>query len=216
MTRFRVDAKDKMRSVQFFRAESRAYHRRAERGVLRYLRARERRVVTDLARFDACRGHVIDVGCGSGVYAVAAKAAGLRVTAVDVSPWAVENVRTKVDVAFVADIETLASVETGGLGRYEIVVCSGVLDYVSEPARAVRNLCALVGPSGRLVILVPRVGLGGSVHALIARRTSGLRVNLFTVGWLANEARRWGLELAQARRPLPHNLVAMFRRTTRP
>ncbi len=151
------------------------------------------------------------MGCGTGVYALAAKAAGLSVTAVDVSPWAVDNVKDKVDVAFVADVERL---EWGG--RYDIVLCSGVLDYVSQPAVAVRNLCRLVSPAGRLVVLVPRAGVGGSVHALIASRTSGLRVNLFTVTWLAREAKRWGLELVQARRPLPHNLIAVFRSTPAP
>jgi 2-polyprenyl-3-methyl-5-hydroxy-6-metoxy-1,4-benzoquinol methylase len=148
---------------------------------------------------------------GRQAVALAAEAAGLSVTVVDVSPWAVDNVKNKVDVAFVADVERLDWV-----GRYDIVLCSGVLDYVSRPAVAVRNLCRLVSPAGRLVVLVPRVGVGGSVHALIVRRASGLRVNLFTATWLAREAKRWGLELIQARRPLPHNLVALFQRATVP
>lgn len=41
------------------------------------------------------------------IAALAAKAAGLRVTAVDVSIWAVEGIRSKVDAAFVADVEHL-------------------------------------------------------------------------------------------------------------
>jgi hypothetical protein len=97
-------------------------------------------------------------------------------------------------------------------GGHEIVVCAGVLDYVSDPSVAFKNLCRLVGSAGRLVILVPRVGIWGSLHALIARLSSGLRVNLFDGVWLAREARRWGLELVQTRHPLPHNLVALFQR----
>jgi SAM-dependent methyltransferase len=211
VTRFRVGPSEKQRSLRFFGAESRKYHRRAEHRWLRPLRARERRAVVDLARFDACSGPVIDVGCGTGVHALAAKAAGLRVTAVDVSIWAVEGVKGKVDAAFVADIEHL-----NASTAYEVVLCLGVLDYVQEPATAFRNLCNLVGPAGRLVIEVPCVGIGGSIHALIAFRSSGLHVNLFTVSWLTCEARRWGLELVHTRRPLPHNLVAAFRRPARP
>jgi 2-polyprenyl-3-methyl-5-hydroxy-6-metoxy-1,4-benzoquinol methylase len=211
VTRFRVGPTDKQLSLHFFSSESRGYHRRAERGWLQPLRARERRAVADLARFDDCSGSVIDVGCGTGVHALAAKAAGLRVTAVDVSIWAVEGIRGKVDAAFVADIEHL-----NASGAYEVVLCLGVLDYVAEPASAFRNLCALVGLAGRLVVQVPRVGIGGSLHALIAKRSSGLDVNLFTVAWLAREARRWGLELMHTRRPLPHNLVAVFRRPVEP
>jgi 2-polyprenyl-3-methyl-5-hydroxy-6-metoxy-1,4-benzoquinol methylase len=207
MTRFQVGADDKAHSVRYFQSSSQTYHRQAERGSLRHLRARERQAVFDLARFDQCSGRMIDVGCGMGVYALAAKAVGLSVTAIDVSPWAIDNVRGKVDVALVGDVECLDVA-----GEYEIVVCAGVLDYVSDPALGVRNLCRLVSAAGRLIILVPRVGIGGSLHALIAKFSSGLRVNLFDHVWLAREARRWGLELIRTRRPLPHNLVALFQR----
>ena len=44
------------------------------------------KAVFDLARFNQCSGPMIDVGCGTGVYALAAKAVGLSVTAIDVSP----------------------------------------------------------------------------------------------------------------------------------
>lgn len=209
VTQFEVGAAEKLRSVQYFRSQSQAYHRVRERHVLKYLRAREREAVFDLARFDACSGAMIEVGCGIGQYALAAKAAGLHVTAVDVSPWAIDNLKGKVDVAVVGDVESLEL-----HGGYDIVVCSGVLDYVSNPAIAFRNLCHLVGPGGRLVIQVPRAGIGGSLHAFISRHSLGLRINLFTVAWFAGEANRWGCSLARVRRPLPHNLVALFRRPT--
>ena len=211
MTRFQVGAQDKAQSVHYFQSSSQTYHGQVERGRLKHLRARERQAVFDLARFHQCSGRMIDIGCGTGVYALAAKAVGLSVTAIDVSPWAIDQLRGKVDVALVGDVECLEVA-----GRYEIVICAGVLDYVSDPAVAFKNLCRLVGPAGRLVILVPRVGIGGSVHALIAKLSFGLRVNLFDRVWLAREARRWGLELVQTRRPLPHNLVALFAPNNRP
>lgn len=207
MTRFQVGAEDKALSVHYFQSSSQTYHRQAEMSSLKHLRARERQAVFDLARFNQCSGRMIDVGCGTGVYALAAKAVGLSVTAIDISPWAIDKLRGKVDVAFLGDVECLAMA-----GGYEIVVCAGVLDYVSDPTVAFKNLCRLVGSAGSLVILVPRVGIGGSLHALIEKSTFGLRVNLFDCVWLAREARRWGLELVQTQRPLPHNLVALFQR----
>ncbi len=211
MARFQVGAQDKAHSVHYFETSSQAYHGQLERDRLKPLRARERQAVFDLARLCQCSGRMIDIGCGTGVYALAAKAVGLSVTAIDVSPWAIDQLRGKVDVALVGDVESLEMA-----GGYEIVVCAGVLDYVSDPAVAFKNLCGLVGPAGKLVILVPRVGIGGSLHALIAKLSFGLRVNLFDHAWLAREARRWGLELVQTRRPLPHNLVALFAPTNRP
>jgi ubiquinone/menaquinone biosynthesis C-methylase UbiE len=205
MARFRVGAEDKAHSVHYFQSSSQTYHGQLERGRFKHLRTRERQAVLDLARLCQCSGRMIDIGCGTGVYALAAKAVGLSVTAMDVSPWAIDQLRDKVDVALVGDVEHLDLA-----GGYEIVVCAGVLDYVSDPTLAFKNICRLVGPSGRLIVLVPRVGVGGSVHALIAKFSLGLRVNLFDRVWLAREATRWGLELIQTRRPLPHNLVALF------
>lgn len=207
MTRFPVRAEDKVRSAQYFQSRSHAYNRLVERGVLKYLRARERQAVFDLARFDdSTIQTMIDVGCGGGVYALAAKAARLHVTAVDVCPGMIEHLNGKVDTAVVGDVEALRVV-----GTYDVVVCSGALEYVCSPEIAVRNLCHLVAPAGRLVVQAPRAGIGGALHALLVRG-SGFRINLFTVSWLAQEVKRWGLELSESFHPLPYNLVAVFRR----
>lgn len=51
-----------------------------------------------------CRGRVLDVGAGAGCHSLALQAAGLRVTAVDVSPLAVQTMRRRgVAAAHLAD-----------------------------------------------------------------------------------------------------------------
>ena len=60
---------------------------------------------------------------------------------------AIDRLRDKVDLALVGDVECLAMA-----GGHEIVVCAGVLDYVSDPTVAFKNLCRLVGSAGRLLI----------------------------------------------------------------
>lgn len=43
----------------------------------------------EIAALDRCRGHVLDVGAGSGLHSLFLQARGLRVTALDISPQAV-------------------------------------------------------------------------------------------------------------------------------
>jgi 2-polyprenyl-3-methyl-5-hydroxy-6-metoxy-1,4-benzoquinol methylase len=208
VTQFQVFAEDKARALRHFQSQSHGYNRLVERGALKYFRARERQALLQLAEFgDPSITTMIDVGAGGGVYALAAKAVGLRVTAVDVCPGMIDNLQGKVDVALVGDVECL-QLEA----RYEVVVCSGALDFVLHPEIAFRNLCHLVSPGGRLIVQVPRASVGGHLYALGVRAWGGFRTNLFTMAWLTREAERWGLELARAQYPLPHNLVARFQR----
>jgi 2-polyprenyl-3-methyl-5-hydroxy-6-metoxy-1,4-benzoquinol methylase len=206
VTQFQVGAEDKARALRHFQSQSHGYNRLVERGALKYFRARERQALLQLAEFrDPSISTMIDVGSGGGVFALAAKAAGLRVTAVDVCPGMIDNLRGKVDLALVGDMESL-HLEA----RYDVVVCAGALDFVLRPEIAFRNLCHLVAPGGRLIVQVPRASVGGHLYALAVRAWGGFRLNLFTVDWLAREAERWGLALVRSQHPLPHNLVARF------
>jgi len=208
LTKFQVYAQDKARAARHFESEADAYTGRAERGLRRHLSARERQALFDLAAFeDPSVATMIDVGCGGGVYALAAKAAGLRVTVVDLSPRMIHNLKGKVDRALVGDVEHIHLA-----AQYDVVVCSGVLDFVVRPEIAFRNLCDLVVPGGRLVIQVPRASLGGYLYALGVKASHGFRMNLFTVHWLTRQANHWGLRFIRSRRPLPYNLVVLFQR----
>jgi 2-polyprenyl-3-methyl-5-hydroxy-6-metoxy-1,4-benzoquinol methylase len=208
VTQFQVCAEDKARALRHFQSQSHGYNQLVERGALKYVRARERQALLQLAEFGGPSiTTMIDVGSGGGVYALAAKAAGLRVTAVDVCPGMIDNLQGKVDVALVADMESLHLA-----ARYDVVVCSGALDFVLHPEIAFRNLCHLVAPGGRLIVQAPRASVGGHLYAWGVRAWGGFRLNLFTVPWLAREAARWGLELVRSQHPLPHNLVARIQR----
>jgi 2-polyprenyl-3-methyl-5-hydroxy-6-metoxy-1,4-benzoquinol methylase len=161
VTKFQVCAEDKARAARYFQSHSDAYNRRVERGALKHVRARERRALFELVEFeDPSVATMIDVGCGGGVYALAAKAAGLRVTAVDVCSGMIDNLKGKVDQALVGDVECL-HLEA----RYEVVVSPGALDFVVHPEIAFRNLCHLVLPGGRLVIQVPRASVGDRLYS---------------------------------------------------
>jgi SAM-dependent methyltransferase len=200
-----VDARSKTRAIRHFDARAERYDVLVSRGPLRFLRVRERQAVLDLARLhDPSKRTVIDVGCGAGFYSRAAKEAGKWVHAVDAAPAMVQRVRPHVDVAEVADIETFTPNRT-----YDVVICSGVLDFVTQPERAFDNLCRLCAPGGRLVVLLPRAGAGSLIYRL-EKRLQRLEVNVYRRARLARWASRRGLVLTGAAHPLPFNMALLF------
>lgn len=199
-TPFVVRPRDKALALAHFDRLADRYAAYVHRSIWRHLRARERAAVLAAADFATARS-VIDVGCGSGQYAREARRAGAHVWAVDASPRFVERIRADVDEAFVADVETLR------IGRrFDVVVCAGVLDFVVDPERAVKNLLTLVDDGGRAVLLLPRAGLGGVAYR-IENLGARLRVNLFDVAWLDAIARRFAMRVDRVVRPFAHNMV---------
>jgi 2-polyprenyl-3-methyl-5-hydroxy-6-metoxy-1,4-benzoquinol methylase len=147
---------------------------------------------------------VIDVGCGDGFYALEAKRAGKWVHAIDIAAGMVDRVREHVDRADVADLEAFDPGRT-----YDVVICSGVLDFVPNPEIAFQRLCRLVSRDGRLVVQVPRAGWPGLAYR-VEKALHGMRVNLFSRRWFENRARVLGLDLKSWRRPLPTNMVLLL------
>jgi 2-polyprenyl-3-methyl-5-hydroxy-6-metoxy-1,4-benzoquinol methylase len=195
----------KARAIRHYEARAPRYDLRVSRGPLGALRRRERAAVLGLADLSLpARVTVIDVGCGGGFYARAAKRAGKWVHAIDAAPAMVELVRPAVDLAEVADLEAFAPGR-----RYDLVICCGVLEFVCDPEVAFERLCLLCAPGGRVVVQVPRQGVGGRLYRL-QRRLEGLRVLLYRRDGLVEHATRRGLRLAGEAYPLPYNMVVAF------
>ncbi|MCM1974831.1 MULTISPECIES: methyltransferase [Streptomyces] len=110
---------------------------------------------------------VLDAGGGSGKFAVQVARLGHRVTVVDPSPNALFALERRAAEAGVADRVQGVQGDAHGLfdvverGRYDAVLCHGVLEYVDDPAEGVRNAVAALRPEGVLSLLA--AGLGGAV-----------------------------------------------------
>lgn len=209
---FRVQNPDKKRAFQYYEDRSINYNERVEKGPFAsWVRNRERNAVLGLAGLgEDPKNKMIDVGCGGGFYAKEAKKKGLHVSAVDFSPGMIERLKGIVDCCWVDDIETLHADST-----YDIVICSGVLDFVLHPEIAFSNLASLVNADGKLVIQVPRAGLLGWIYRM-EKRFARIDVNLFSVTWFSEQARKHGLRVVACRHPLPHNMVVAFERLPSP
>ncbi len=109
-------------------------------------------VVSAVARLLPLRGAaVVDLACGTGTVALAASAAGARVTAVDITPELIALGAQKADAAGVAVSWVTGDASDTGLpgGSFDAVVSNMGIIFV-EPGRQVAEIERLLKPGGAL------------------------------------------------------------------
>jgi 2-polyprenyl-6-hydroxyphenyl methylase/3-demethylubiquinone-9 3-methyltransferase len=122
----------------------------------------ERSIRELLAGEDLTGRRVLDIGCGSGLFSLAALRLGAtEVHSIDVDPSSVactqemrrrahpQSGKWTIDRGDVTDIEAMRA-----LGTYDLVYAWGVLHHTGALWTALQNACAAVGPNGRLVVSV--------------------------------------------------------------
>jgi len=203
---FRVRTEDKEKAINYFESISENYNQTVSRGILKLARDRERQSVLKLAELNRPGTTLADVGCGAGFYSIYAKNQGMVVHSFDSSPGMIKKLASQVDHAQVVDIETMDTSH-----QFDTVICAGVLDFVLQPEKAFSNLCKLVAPKGRLVVMCPRVGIGG-LFSRLEKFFFGIRVNLYQAVWLSHLASREGLTLTKTTHALPVSMTLLFER----
>ncbi|MEU9508192.1 methyltransferase domain-containing protein [Micromonospora sp. NPDC048170] len=117
---------------------------------------------------------VLDVGGGTGGFAVPLAQAGHRVTVVDASPDALAALTRRAAEAGVA--ERVRAVQGDGdalaglveAGSADLVLCHAVLEVVDDPAAVVAALAAALRPGGAASVLV-----AGRAAAVLGRAMNG-------------------------------------------
>ncbi len=117
---------------------------------------------------------VVDVGGGTGGFAVPLAELGHRVTVVDPSPDALAALQRRAADARVAgrvraeqgDAGALAAVV--GPAAADVLLCHGVLEHVDDPKAAVLDMLEVLRPDGLVSVLVAQ-----RLGALLARALSG-------------------------------------------
>ena len=121
---------------------------------------------------------VLDVGGGSGMFAVPLARLGHDVTVVDPSADALATLRRRADTAGVGErihavqgdgdlLQDVAPAATGADG-YDLALCHWVLEVVDDPAVTLREIARVLRPGGQ-VSLAAANGAG----AVLARAVSG-------------------------------------------
>ena len=101
--------------------------------------------------FDQYRGkQVLDVGCGPGWLTVQYGRAGAHVTAVDLTPRAVELTKKFLEYQALTAIVQEGNAEQLSFpdSSFDLVVSSGVLHHTPDTARAIRECWRVLRPSG--------------------------------------------------------------------
>jgi S-adenosylmethionine-dependent methyltransferase len=119
---------------------------------------------------------IVDVGGGTGGFAVRLAELGHRVTVVDPSPDALAALDRRarevgVDVTGLqGDLSDLADLvdDADGADRVDVVLCHGVLEVVDDPAAALATIRTVLRPGGILSLLVAQ-----RHAAVIARAMAG-------------------------------------------
>lgn len=105
---------------------------------------------------------LIDIGCGSGLHALAALRLGAaEVVAVDVDPDSVATTREMLALhaagkAWKVMKVSVFELNRDGLGTFDVVYSWGVLHHTGDMHRAIRLAATLVGPDGLFVVALYR------------------------------------------------------------
>jgi S-adenosylmethionine-dependent methyltransferase len=117
---------------------------------------------------------IVDVGGGTGGFAVPLASLGHRVTVVDPNPDALAALQRRAAEAGVAEAIRAEQGDAGtlvpvvGRSSADLVICHGVLEYVEDPRTAVEDAVDVVRPGGFLSLLV-----ANRLGAVLARAVSG-------------------------------------------
>lgn len=89
----------------------------------------------------------LDLGCGHGVFGGLLRAAGCEVTFADEQNFLLPEHRSAPFTAINLDTQPLDS-----LGRFDLVVCSNVLEHLARPKSFLSSADKLLKPNGRLYL----------------------------------------------------------------
>jgi SAM-dependent methyltransferase len=152
---------------------------------------------------------VVDVGGGTGGFAVPLAELGHAVTVVDPSPDALAALERRVAEAGVAGRvrsvqgDTASLLDVVSADSADFVLCHGVLEYVDDPADAVANLVRVLRPGGTASILA------ANRHAVVlSRAVAGHLAEARHA--LSDECGRWGEHDPVPRRFAPAELAELL------
>jgi SAM-dependent methyltransferase len=117
---------------------------------------------------------VVDVGGGTGGFAVPLAVLGHSVTVIDPSPDSLAAAQRRAAEAGVplravqGDVSDLAAVTEAG-GGADLVLCHSVLEYVDSPAAAMSAIAAILRPGGVVSVLAASA-VAAVIHRVLAGR----------------------------------------------
>ena len=166
-----------------------------------------RRLLESGAATDGRRARIVDIGGGTGGFAVPLAELGHTVQVIDPSPDALASLDRRAREAGVADRVTGQQGDLSDLSdladEADLVLCHGVLEMVDDPAAALAAIADVLRPDGHLSLLVAQrhaaVAPGSRSRRLPGTRSAKTRTARTHTGCRPARRRRW----SSSRRPWP-------------
>jgi SAM-dependent methyltransferase len=168
-----------------------------------------------LARVDLERQTFLDVGCGSGLFSLAARRLGARVRSFDYDPQSVACCQELKRLYYPADdgwiIERGSILDAGyvrSLPVFDVVYSWGVLHHTGAMWQAMENVAGLVAPGGLLCLAIYNDQGGATRRWKVVKRlynTAPPPIGLFLVLGIGTwqELRQMLIRLLRLQNPLP-------------
>ena len=111
-------------------------------------------IIKQLEQQGPTGGTVLDVGCGNGIMSRAIAQHGYQVFGIDISAKAIEKARAVEHDNVRFEVMSADELVADG-STYDAVICSEVLEHLSDPSQLLKTLHALLSDDGVLVVTVP-------------------------------------------------------------
>jgi SAM-dependent methyltransferase len=126
--------------------------------------------------------HVLDVSCGTGIDAVVLARAGIRVTAIDISPEMIQRCRARAEEAKLGPSIDAVVLDHAEIGRFAPAGFDGIISAFAglntspDLTRFARDAAQLLRPKGRLIVhMLNRVSLWEQLSLIAHRRWNAAR-----------------------------------------
>lgn len=100
------------------------------------------------------KGHVLDIGCGVGDNARVLSRNGYIVDGITLSPDEAAMAKPFLDQVFIKNLEEgLPALER----KYDLIICSHVLEHIAFPTKLMADLRSVLKPEGVLIVALPNL-----------------------------------------------------------
>lgn len=169
---------------------------------------------------------VLELGAAGGDVTAALSERGCDVTAIELDPDAVEDLRQHAQRVICADLNDPATLDSAG-GPFDAICAGDVLEHLLDPQRVLNQMARMLAPGGRIVVSLPNIAHVDVRLALMQGRfdytPEGLldatHVQFFTLPRIQEVFQKAGLLIIDMRRvrlPAFHTEVELDRHAVLP
>jgi ubiquinone/menaquinone biosynthesis C-methylase UbiE len=197
----------KSRVVSYFDGVASGYQQASNSIVWGLVRRREAACV--MAQLGDVAGQdVFELGSGAGHYTrLLLRHGATRVHAVDVSARMLDELPKDGVTPILADATDVDPGKT-----FSLILSAGMLEFVAQPARVLRNAARFAEPGARCVLLFPKRSLLGRAYRAFHAR-NGMKIGLFDQSILESIVRNSGWTVSNVAPAGPYSATAVLIRT---